>query len=352
MARRVRSFWVNTSAIVENLEKHVAELEYLGADELFLLSIVGEGTLYPSKYFVTSDQPKGRDLVGPVLAEAKKHGMKVHAWIVAFNRPSNVLSSAHRDWYAINRNGESCIDKPSYVSSYLWLCPTQEAPAEYLLGGIHELVERFDVDGVHLDYIRLPDVFLPEALRPTYGLDRDKEVYRPQFDFCYCDTCRKGFRRDHGIDPLEIEFGSKSWYTWVSWRADRITDFVSRFHKAIKAHDRAIETSAAVFATPGLSYRYVFQRWGVWPLDHLEPMIYHEYYGKPVEWIGEAVAEGVSTGKKIIAGILLGFLRKTEDVQKATDTAIEKGAQGICCFAYPIPHPELRESIRSALSGV
>ena len=102
------------------------------------------------------------------------------------------------------------------------------------------MVERFNVNGIHLDYIRLPDVFLPEALRLRYGLERDREVYKPEFDFCYCDTCRKGFKKDHGIDPLVIEYGSRHWYEWVSWRADRITDFVTRFHKSVKDYDATV----------------------------------------------------------------------------------------------------------------
>lgn len=352
MARYVRSFWVNTEAILDSPEKHMQELRYLGADELFLLSIVGQGALYPSRIFISAEKARKRDLLGPVVKEAKKHGMKVHGWVVAFNRPSNELVSSHREWYILNRNKESCIDRPAYVPDYLWLCPSQQGPTQFMLGGIQELLQFFDLDGVHLDYIRLPDIFLPEGLRQNYGLEREKEVYQSQFDFCYCDTCRNRFKEDHGIDPIDIEFGTRPWYTWVSWRADRITAFVSRFHKSVKAFDSEIETSAAVFATPGLAYRYVFQRWGSWPIDHLEPMIYHEYYGKPVEWIGEAVAEGVSTGKMIMAGILLGFLRKSEDIGKATQLAMTMGAQGICFFVYPIPHPQFRDEIKQALSSV
>ncbi|TLN20908.1 Tat pathway signal protein [bacterium] len=350
MARRVRSFWVITSAIFENPEKHIAELEYLGADEIFIL--VPYETLCPNEQPVGSDQPKSRDIINPVLAQAKKHGLKVHAWIVSLRRPSSVLTSSHKDWYVVNRNGDSCVDKPAYIPDYKWLCPSQKAPSEYLLGAIHKFLERFDVDGIELDYIRFPDMFLPKALRPNYGLDREREVYRPEFDFCYCDTCREGFKRDRGPDPFDVEFGSKSWYQWVRWRSDSLTSFVSRFHRTVKSYDASIETSATVFATPGLAYRYVFQRWAAWPLDHLEPMIYHEYYDKPVEWIGEAVAEGISTGKRIIAGVLLGFLRRPEDIHEATKSAVQNGAEGICCYSYPIAHNELREELRSALSKV
>lgn len=32
------------------------------------------------------------------------------------------LLDKHPDWYAVNRKGESCHDKPAYVDYYRFLC--------------------------------------------------------------------------------------------------------------------------------------------------------------------------------------------------------------------------------------
>jgi len=345
-----KAFWVNSKAIFEDPEKHIKNIVEMGADEIFLLSIDNEGALYPAKHSVVASIAKNKDIIGTTIKEAKKNGLKVHAWVVALNKPNEELTSKKREWFVVSKEGKSCIDNPPYVPHYKWLCPSNEEVRSYLIGSIQELIEKYDLDGVHLDYIRLPDIFLPEGLRERYGLEREHDVYFEKFDFCYCNKCREGFKKDFGIDPIEISFGTRKWYEWHEWRAERITEIVKAVHKTVKSYDNTIETSAAVFATPGYAYRIVFQQWTKWPLDSFEPMIYHEYYGKGIKWIGEAVMECVSYGKMIVAGIDIEFLRNKEDVSNAVKVALEKGASGVCFFVYPLQHPELKEAIREEFS--
>jgi uncharacterized lipoprotein YddW (UPF0748 family) len=345
-----KAFWVNPRPIAQNPEKHVREIVEMGADEIFLLSIDGDGALYPAKLSVVSKGAALRSLIGDVIKEAKRNGLRVHAWVVALNKPNDELAAKKKDWFVVSRNGRSCVDSPPYVDSYKWLCPSNDEAKSYLIGTIQELIATYDLDGVHLDYIRLPDLFLPEGLRERYGLERERDVYREEFDFCYCERCRSGFRRDFGIDPLEVEYGSRKWYEWHSWRAERITEIVKSVHRTVKTYDNTMETSAAVFATPGYAYRIVFQKWCEWPLDSFEPMIYHEYYGENIKWIGKAVMEGVSYGKMVAAGIQFEFLRSREDVEEAVNVAMDKGASGVCFFLYPLQHPELKDAVREAFS--
>lgn len=345
-----KAFWVNSKAIAQNPEKHIKEIVEIGADEIFLLSIDNEGALYPAKLSVVAKEARQRSLIEGAIREAKRNGLKVHAWIVALNKPNEELTTKKREWFVVSKEGKSCVDEPPYINSYKWLCPSNEEVRSYLLGTIQELMETYDVDGIHLDYIRLPDLFLPEGLRERYGLEKGKDVYMEKYDFCYCKKCREGFMKEFGFDPIEIKFGTRKWYEWHAWRASKITEIVKAVNVTVKSYDSSIETSAAVFATPGYAYRIVFQQWATWPLDSFEPMIYHEYYDKNINWIGEAVMEGISSGKNIVAGIFLGFLRNREDILNAVDIALEKGSNGVCFFVYPMPHPELKEAIKEALS--
>lgn len=345
-----KAFWVNPRPIAQNPEKHVKEMVEMGADEIFLLSIDNEGALYPAKLSVVAKGAAQRSLIGDVIKEAKRNGLKVHAWVVALNKPNEELTAKNKGWFVVSREGESCVDNPPYVDGYKWLCPSNDEAKSYFMGTIQELMETYDLDGIHLDYIRLPDLFLPEGLRERYGLEREIDVYRGKFDFCYCEKCRYGFKKEFGVDPLKIGFGSRKWYEWHAWRAERITGIVKNVHRTVKSYDNTIETSAAVFATPGYAYRIVFQKWGEWPLDSFEPMIYHEYYGKNIRWIGEAVMEGVSCGKTVVAGVQFEFLRSRRDVEEAVNVAMEKGAGGVCFFLYPLQHPELKDAVKEAFS--
>ena len=48
------------------------------------------------------------------------------------------------------------------------------------------------VDGIHLDYIRFPDVILARGLWDKYGLVMDREY--PEYDYCYGPKCVAGFQ--------------------------------------------------------------------------------------------------------------------------------------------------------------
>lgn len=60
------------------------------------------------------------------------------------------------------------------------------------------------MDGVHLDYVRMPDVILPVSLWKNYGIEQKEEL--PEYDYCYCDVCRELFKAKTGQDPLELKY--------------------------------------------------------------------------------------------------------------------------------------------------
>lgn len=60
----------------------------------------------------------------------KEAGLEAHHWKWTLNRRE--LLDKHPDWYAVNRKGESCYDKPAYVDYYRFLCPNHRGVAEYL----------------------------------------------------------------------------------------------------------------------------------------------------------------------------------------------------------------------------
>lgn len=120
----------------------------------------------------------------------KEAGLEAHYWKWTMNR-REVLET-HPDWFAVNRKGESCYDKPAYVDYYRFLCPNHEGVAEYLAADYLKEANLPYVDGVHLDYVRFPDIVLPVSLWKNYGIEQTHEM--PEYDYCYCDVCRKNSR--------------------------------------------------------------------------------------------------------------------------------------------------------------
>jgi len=332
-----------------DFEKAAKDLADIGFNEVYLIVSGGHGTLYPSEVRPQPPNLKGKDLVSPFVRELKKAGLKVHAWIISLNLPNEEFVQKHRDWYVVNKEGVSCVDSPPYVQYYKWLCPTREEVRENLKSLFLEIAEKFDVDGLHFDYIRLPDILLPKALRRRYEGVPEEDVLQPRFDYCYCKVCRGKFMDEYGVDPIELKYIEPLYGKWFKWRSDRITSLVKEICRAVKNYDSSLEVSAAVFATPKLAYEYVFQNWTMWGIDHYNPMIYHEMYGEPSTWIGEAVREAALKGVNVCAGILVNFMKSREETIRAFKLAKENGGIGVTVFVYPFPRPELRGWVKAAL---
>lgn len=261
---------------------------------------------------------------------AKSAGLEAHRWMWTMNRGEKELLENHPDWYAVSRDGKSCATNPPYVNYYRWLCPSKPEVQEYLKKQVEIIVKKDYIDGIHLDYIRFCDVILPVNLWKNYKIDQTKEL--PEYDFCYCETCRNAYKEKTGIDPLDMEFPDQS-PSWRKFRYERINNVVNSLSEI--AHKNKKPITAAVFPTPEIARRIVRQDWTNWNLDGVCPMIYHGFYREQTSWIGDAVEEGIHflCGKfPLYAGVFLPDFKSMNDLEAGIKVAIENGASGISLF--------------------
>ena len=250
--------------------------------------------------------------IAPLTIEA---GIQLHAWKPTMINGSKDLMENHRDWYAVSRNNESVIDKPPYVNYYRLFCPTSKGVQEYLHDKYMEIAQIDGVVGVHYDYIRYCDVYLPIGLQPKYNLVQDHEM--AEYDFCYCERCRKLFKEEFGRDPLTMEDPAND-LDWRKWRLKQIVNIVNTITPDVKKATNKYVT-AAVFPTPRIAKRIVRQDWGKFKIDAVMPMLYIKDYNADINWIGERVKEGLETmevKKPIYSGFHLGHITKPEDIKE------------------------------------
>lgn len=276
--------------------------------------------------------------IGAVLFESydeevyrlcQKAGLEAHYWIWTMNRAE--LRSEHPEWYAVNRKGDSSHDKPAYVDYYRFLCPNQPGVAPYLANHYVEASHLPYVDGVHLDYVRFPDVILPVELWKNYGIEQTREL--PEYDYCYCSVCRALYQAQTGRDPMNLQYPMES-QSWLHFRYDAISRVVDTITRAVKREGKMI--SGAVFPGPSMARKMVRQDWGNWSLDAYFPMIYNGFYGEGTDWIGRSVRESVSAmnGRApIYAGLFFPDIKET--FEEALDAAYNNGASGISFFDGP-----------------
>ena len=274
---------------------------------------------------------------------AKEAGLEFHTWIPTMVQRKN--PKLKPEWYAINGNGESAFDKPAYVSYYNFLCPNREEVYQFLSEMYGAVADVDEVDGIHLDYIRFPDVILARGLWDKYGLVMDREY--PEYDYCYCDKCVNDFKAISGIDIKSVEDPSQV-QEWRQFRYDLITKIVNRLVEEI--HKKGKKINAAVFPGPNsVAKKIVRQEWDKWNLDAVYPMNYNDFYLEDTKWIGEVTKEGVTALQNRIplySGLFIcpNPENKTQEndpenhglvpaeIADAIRESMENGAAGICLF--------------------
>ena len=191
-----------------------------------------------------------------------------------------------------------------------------------------EVGRKYDVDGLHFDYIRYPD-----------------------HDKCYCDGCRARFEQQTGTKvanwPADCYSGALH-NQYAQWRCDQITRLVKAVHDEAKKMRPEIFISAAVFGGYPNCRESVAQDWPEWIkagyLDFVCPMDYTE---SDLSFIGL-----VTNQLKLVDGRIpvypgIGQYRLTDDRTVGQIFLARKlGAAGFTMFDLS------RESIGSAVPAI
>jgi uncharacterized lipoprotein YddW (UPF0748 family) len=268
-----------------------------------------------------------------IIPLAHEAGLEVHAWMwtMILNNPTLVEKNPH--WFSVNRKGEPAHTNPAYVGYYKFMCPCNEEVAEFVAGTVTALAKIEDLDGIHLDYVRQPDVILAEALQPKYNIVQDKEY--PEYDYPYSENCRNQFKEKHGIDPMDLGDEAPNNEAWRQFRYDAVSNIVNNYCvPAARKYGKTI--TAAVFP----NWESVRQEWHKWDLDAFLPMLYHGFYNADINWIGEQVTQAkqrlkdANNDKPVFSGLYMPDLATAADVKKAIEVSKANGAKGVSFFEY------------------
>ena len=192
------------------------------------------------------------DQIEQCVAACKKHGIEVHVWKVNFN-----LSGAPKEFVEMLRR-ENRLQVFVGDERRDWLCPSHPENQKLELDSMLEVAQKYDVDGLHFDYIRYPG---------TQG--------------CYCDGCRGRFEKATGQKapnwPQDVYSGGLR-DAYRDWRCTNITRLVEAVHREAKKIKPKIDISAAVFGSYPDCKSSVGQDWVKWVhagyLDFICPMDY------------------------------------------------------------------------------
>lgn len=266
------------------------------------------------------------ETIRKIIPLAQKYNIQIHVWMWAMNR-----GDAPKEYLSVNDLGQSLADKKAYVGYYKFMCPALPEVKDFIHQKI-KVLERIDgISGIHLDYIRYVDVFLPKGLLPKYNLIQDDIL--PEFDYGYHPVMLEKFEETYGYDVKSIPDYPHD-RLWQQFRMDQVSDIVNDFAREFST--KPLKLTAAVFPDPEMSRKMVRQDWGAWNLDYYFPMVYNGFYEEGTDWIEERIriSKKHHPYTKIFCGLYLPDSKSEEELMKAIQASFKGGASGISFFDY------------------
>jgi hypothetical protein len=224
----------------------------------------------------------------------KRYGIQVYAEAAIFY--SSTEWKRHPETRPINSEGKP-IEK---IQWYRGLCPNQDRVIKQRLGFIRQLVKKYKVDGVWLDFMRYPChwVVLEPKLEQT----------------CFCPVCLKKFKKDTGIKHPRDDPAA-----FAEWKTDQIAGFVKKAAAVIKKENPDVvvglfavpwkqgERGNAIINIIAQDYEKLAPH-----VDVFSPMVYHKMVGEKPRWISEMVRYTGRLTKKPVVPIIQAVSEPTK----------------------------------------
>ena len=314
-----RALWVD--AFHDGM-KSPAQVEKLVADahRANLNALIVQVRKRGDAYFNLSDEPRASDILGPRdfdplayvirLAHASRPRIEVHAWLNTFfvGQTSAVYKLHGAQW------GNQASDG----SQGGVLDPGVPEAQTYTLKVFMDVARNYDVDGLHMDYVRYPGV-----------------------DWGYSPESVALFMRQTGATSRPAPEDD----SWKAWRRARVTAFVQTLHTDLKRVKPNVKLSGALICYGGgpastadwpltSAYGSVFQDWRAWMaegyLDFGVPMNYDsDWSSREKDWFGRWLEFDKDSGfaNRILIGVG-AFLNYPEDTLAQIRRALAPSAQG------------------------
>jgi uncharacterized lipoprotein YddW (UPF0748 family) len=262
------------------------------------------------------------DPLGCVIKQAHSAGLEVHAWFNVYRVGAkaglppfpNHVGRQHPDWLSKDDKGGLGSEDGRFLD------PGVPEVRQHLVKVISELVTKYDIDGLMLDYIRYPG--------KNWGYN---DIAVSRFN---AENGRTG--RPSPDDPL-----------WCNWRREQVTITVRAIYNEVHRLKPWVKVSAATIAwgncpsdfTQTSSYRAVFQNWRQWmqegildanmPMDYKDPSSFRQnrsFSG----WV--EAARKWSYGRHVYCGLML-FGNVAGTVQQVK-LARDGGADGVVGLSF------------------
>lgn len=218
-----------------------------------------------------------------LVARVRGEGAKLYAEFATLNGKGYVEKNPEA--WPVNELGE----KAPAATWFLGACPTEPGFRAYRLKLLAELLERYEIDGVWMDYLHWhaqfedPDPVLPET--------------------CFSASCVKDFARKTGVRVPDGSAAQQAQFIlgrheqkWRDWRCSVLAEWAREIRAVLRKKRPGLllgnyqcpwtdaDFNGARRRTLGIDLDMLA------PLvDVMSPMVYHKRMGRAPGWVGESV---------------------------------------------------------------
>ncbi len=239
--------------------------------------------------------------------EARKRNMQLHAWVNVMpawrgtKPPTNpqALYNRHPEWFWYDQHG----NRQALCDFYVSVNPCLPEVRTYLVDVFREIVSKYAVDGLHLDYIRFPNE--PPAIPAGSDIDYPRD---PHTLSLFLDAT--------GMTPESDPAA------WNAWRTECVTALVGQIRRMMRETKPGAALTAAVGVVPANALRH-FQDGTRWIQEGLVDTVFPMNYTDSPEVFAERLTPwmAVSQRGEVVPGLWFG--------RPAADE-VEAGARSVC----------------------
>lgn len=326
-----RSVWLDRGTIVatknaKGMADLIARLKASGINVIYFETNNAGFTMYPSKLTDQNPETLSWDPLGTAVKEAKKHGMEIHAWLWIFNvgnmrhnpiigkeadYPGPVLTRHGITWAMAYSNGTLVPPK----QTEFWIDPSSTECRQYVKDLITEVISKYPLDGIQLDYIRYP------------FNNRGSEM---GFNW----LSRQKFERETGLNLDRLDENTRE--VFMAWKVHQISSFVKETRELVNSLKPGLRISAAVYAFPRrMRLGAIQQEWETWVangwIDTLNPMTYAST-AQNLSVMADYCRESTSDKALVYPGLAIMRI-DTAGLIEQLDSARATGTLGTTMFA-------------------
>lgn len=337
-----------------SIEAAVRELAAAGADTLIVQVARRHDAYYQSDVLPRTVDPRmdpALDLLEVVTDAAHLRGMRVHAWISVAPTWHAVYDDLEApDGWIPAQHGREADEADRWVSrtvdgvwdEYLDLGVPEVG--DHIAAVVAEIVTRYPVDGIHLDYVR-------------YASER--HGYHPR--------ALERFAAETGVTGVPAPDDP----TWVAWRQQQGRDLISRVAEVLGGDQRSVALSAAVVTwgqgpTEGNAATFAatrpateaLQDWPSWVrerlVDAVVPMTYfRDHVVEQATWFNQWIAfqrslAAAESDVLIVPG-LGGWLNDPQATIRQAEQAASHG-DGVIIYSFQQPTRDESRGVWSDLA--